>query len=95
MKGRNNYSLEFKKQAVELSNARGSTAEIARELGICSSNIRRWKKELDTTLTTKTDAKENRIRSLEKELKAIKLERDILKKAVCIFSKNDRTNINL
>ena len=64
MKGRNNYSLEFKKQSVELSRVRGSIAEIARELGICSSNIRRWKKELDTAPSTKIDAKDEKIKSL-------------------------------
>ena len=40
-------------------------------------------------------ASERKIHELEKELRETKLERDILKKAVGIFSKNDRKFSNL
>ncbi len=38
------YSLEFKTKAVELSNQRGSLADVAQELNISSYNLKRWKK---------------------------------------------------
>jgi len=49
------------------------------------------KKEFSTTERLTDLAEEKlKIKALEKELKETKLERDILKKAVSIFSKSDR-----
>lgn len=89
------YSLEFKLQAVELSKLRGKVKEVAQELGINSSTLRSWKKghhlgSLDTTLAKVRSKEEEENIRLRKELYEVKLERDILKKAVGIFSKSDR-----
>ena len=95
---RTHYSTEFKIKAVELSNQRGSLQEIANELGIGRESLRNWRKlskagklGLSNASTPKVRSKEEEenIR-LRKELYEVKLERDILKKAVSIFSKNDR-----
>lgn len=89
------YSLAFKLQAVELSKLRGKITEVAQELGISSSSLKSWKKgqhlgNPDTALPkVKSKEEEENIR-LRKELYEVKLERDILKKAVGIFSKSDR-----
>jgi transposase len=88
------YSLAFKLQAVELSKVRGKIKEVAEELGISDSALKSWKKGLymgspDTSLKVKSREEEENIR-LRKELYEVKLERDILKKAVGIFSKSDR-----
>jgi len=89
------YSLEFKLKAVELSNQRGSLISVANELNVSSDNIRRWKKEFNQgKLTGKTipvkSKEEEELIQLRKELADVKMERDILKKAVGIFSKNDK-----
>lgn len=89
------YSLEFKLKAVELSNQRGSLISVANELNVSSDNIKRWKKEFiqgkltGKTIPVKSKEEEELIR-LRKELADVKMERDILKKAVGIFSKNDK-----
>jgi transposase len=95
---RRKYSKEFKIKAVELSNVRGNTKEIAMELGISADLIYRWRRELEQhpdlafsgngikQLTQ--DQKE--LEHLRKQLKDVTMERDILKKAVSIFSKSDR-----
>ena len=89
------YSLEFKLKAVELSNQRGSLISVANELNVSSDNIKRWKKEFNQgkltgkTIPVKSKEEEELIR-LRKELADVKVERDILKKAVGIFSKNDK-----
>ena len=89
------YSLEFKLKAVELSNQRGSLISVANELNVSSDNIKRWKKEFNQgkltgkTIPVKSKEEEELIR-LRKELADVKMERDILKKAVGIFSKNDK-----
>jgi transposase len=89
------YSLEFKLKAVELSNQRGSLVSVANELNVSTDNIKRWKKEFTqgklTNKTTPVKSKEEEeLARLRKELADVKMERDILKKAVGIFSKNDK-----
>lgn len=89
------YSLEFKLKAVELGNQRDSLVSIANELNVSSDNIKRWKKEFNQEkLTDKTipvkSKEEEELLQLRKELADVKMERDILKKAVGIFSKNDK-----
>lgn len=89
------YSLEFKLKAVELSNERGSLVSVANELNVSTDNIKRWKKEFNKgKLTNKSisikSPEEQELIRLRKELADVKLERDILKKAVGIFSKSDK-----
>lgn len=89
------YSLEFKLKAVELSNERGSLVSVDNELNVSTDNIKRWKKEFNKgKLTNKSVAikspEDQELIRLRKELADIKLERDILKKAVGIFSKSDK-----
>lgn len=89
------YSLEFKLKAVELSNERGSLVSVANELNVSTDNIKRWKTDFNKgKLTNKSfpikSPEEQELIRLRKELADIKLERDILKKAVGIFSKSDK-----
>lgn len=95
---RKNYSKDFKIKAVELSNVRGNVQEIARELGVGPELIYRWRKELQSNPdlafsgngVKQLSAEQKEVDRLRKELKEAKLENEILKKAVSIFSKNDR-----
>lgn len=92
---RTHYSREFKIKAVELSNQRGNMAAVAQELNVTRDTIKRWKKEYNAgkynTGGVKSPSNEaEELRRLRKELYETKLERDILKKAVSIFSKSDR-----
>lgn len=97
---RKNYSLEFKIQAVSLSEQRGNVSLVAQELGICKEILVNWRKlHKEGKLTKEKQISYDPIREeilrLRKELEETKLERDILKKAVGIFSKRDRFDINL
>lgn len=94
---RNNYSLEFKLKTLELLAERGcSMTSLGRELGVNPDNIKRWSKEfksgkLTGASTIKEKSKEElEIIRLNKELADIKLEHEILKKAVSIFSRSGR-----
>lgn len=96
-KERTHYSLEFKIKAVELSNQRGSLVNVAQELNISRETLKRWKQEYnagkfsgDTSNTKIRSAEQEEIIRLKKALYESNLERDILKKAVSIFSKSDR-----
>ena len=93
-KNQRTYTREFKIEAVRLLESTGkSQAEIERELGIGFSNLSRWKRqygehgeEAFPGQGCLTPEKE-RIRRLERENEILRQERDILKKAVAIFSK--------
>ena len=99
---RKKYSKEFKQKAVELSNVRGNVQEIARELGVPAEFIYRWRKEqtLNPSLTFSGNGnrqlteEQKELAKLRKELADVKMERDILKKAVSIFSVSDRKSSN-
>jgi len=96
------YDREFKQKAVELSYARGNTKEIAEELGIRAELLYRWRREYkkydNNSFPGKGKPKmtdlEKENASLRKELRDAKMERDILKKAVSIFSRSDGKSTN-
>ncbi|GAB4022502.1 hypothetical protein GCM10028808_70330 [Spirosoma migulaei] len=81
--------------AVELSDAKGSIQTTAEELGITPQILTRWRRErapsqaLKAGSGTQANREQQEILLLKKQLKQAELERDILKKAVGIFSKGD------
>ncbi len=93
---RRKYDTDFKRNAVLLSleNSR-SVKEVADNLGIHKDLIYQWRKKYDQlgelafsgngiqALTPE----QKRIKELEKKLKDTEIERDILKKAMAIFSR--------
>ena len=95
---RRQFTREFKVEAVELLLRGDKTGvEVARNLGIRAELLYRWKSEyLNNTEHSfpgtghLADPEEERIRQLERELAGVKEERDILKKALAIFSKTPR-----
>ena len=92
------YDAAFKIKAVELSNERSNITELARELGIRVAMLYKWRKDYDKFGTgsfpskgiLKQTPEQKIISDLEAKLKEVELERDILKKAVGIFSKSGR-----
>jgi transposase len=91
------YSKEFKEQAVLLTEIGGKkVSEIADDLGIRENMLWRWKKEYRKAGASSFPGNGNRQegteleeenRRLKQELLDVTMERDILKKAVAIFSK--------
>jgi len=99
---RRTYDREFKQKAVELSFARGNAKEIAEELGIRPEILYRWRREYQKYENNSfpgkgkpkmTDLERENTR-LTKELRDAKMERDILKKAISIFSRSDGKSTN-
>ena len=94
---RRKFTREFKMNAVELSFSRGNIAELAHELDIRPELIYRWRSEFASYQgksfpgngKPKMTEEESEVARLKKELADMRLERDILKKAVAIFSKSD------
>lgn len=90
------YEAEFKTMIVNLLKSGQSTRQISDDYGLNDSMVRRWRREYDSNKESFTGkgnltltSEEKEILKLKEELKEIKLERDILKKAVGIFSKSD------
>ena len=90
-KPRRQYTEEFKRETVELIKSSGrSQAQVARELGISDQNISRWWQaygQIDNLDETQTVSKEA-YNALQAELRRVTEERDILKKALNIFSRS-------
>lgn len=97
-KTRSHYSTEFKLKAIELSHKHSSLNETAKELNISRESLRNWRRSFKEGKFALTSNPKIRMRSkeedenirLKKELYETRLERDILKKAVSIFSKSDK-----
>lgn len=95
---RKQYDASFKRKAVELSRVRGNVKEVADELGVLPELLYRWRREQDTYQGNSFPGKgkpkltdeQREIMELRKQLKDAQMERDILKKAVSIFSRSDR-----
>ena len=90
---RRSYTREFKLEAVHLLETSGrSAAQLERELGIGSGCLSRWKQEFAEEGEHafpghgRMAPDQERIRQLEQENALLRQERDILKKAVAIFS---------
>lgn len=89
------YEQEFKVMLVELLNSGRKVQEVSDEYGLNGNMLRRWKREYeaksgDFSKKREVSQEEQELKTLRKELREVTLERDILKKAVGIFSKSDK-----
>ncbi len=89
------YDKEFKIEAVQLASEPGNTqSQIERDLGIGQGVISRWKRELKGAGEDAFPGKghlnpqDQKLRDLKREVQRLRRERDILKKAVAIFSED-------
>jgi transposase len=99
---RRSFDKEFKLMVVNLCQSGKSTKEVAEDLGIRPDMVRRWKREYTQYQegsfsghgkANMTD-EQKEIARLRKELTDAQIERDILKKAVSIFSRSDGKYFN-
>ena len=95
---RKNYDRIFKEKAVQLSYERDNISLLAKELGITAALLYKWRQDYQEfgmgsfpgKGNLKLSPEQEKIHELEKKLKEAELERDILKKAISIFSKGGR-----
>ena len=91
------YPKEFKLEAVRLVLERGITAaQVARDLGLNAELIYRWKREFQNDPAFsfpghgKVSGDEAELRRLQRRVKELEEERDILKKTLGYFVKDDK-----
>jgi transposase len=100
---RRDFTDEFKAEAVRLVTVEGHSArQVAKDLGIHESLLRRWRRKLEAhraraagvsssaTVAASVLVEQEEIRKLKRENERLRMERDVLKKAIAIFSEAQR-----
>lgn len=93
---RRKFSKEFKLEAVKLVREQGMTYQkVAEDLGLKHATVvARWARQLEENGEYafpgkgKRDARDEVLHQLEEENRKLRMERDILKKAMAYFAKN-------
>lgn len=93
MRKKRSYTDEFKREAVALVTEQGYTpAEAARSLGIHANLLRSWRKKFATEeqgTETMSETEQEELKRLREEVRRLRMERDILKKATAFFAKEN------
>ena len=91
------YTKEFKLETLALARSSDKTdSQLERDLGLSPGSLYNWRKQLEREGEQafpgkgrlKTD--DEYVRGLERELALVQQERDILKKALAIFTRSPR-----
>jgi transposase len=84
------YTKEFKEEAVALVLEQGySVPEAAKSLGIATNMLYKWKDKIEAEREGKALKEDEReeLKRLRKEVKELRMEKEILKKASAFFAK--------
>ena len=88
------YTEEFKREAVKLVTEQGySLAEAARSLGIHTNLIRQWRSKFaqeNSGTEIMSESEQEELKRLREEVRRLRMERDILKKATAFFASENR-----
>ena len=91
---RRKHSREFKIEAVGLLENGKSGKEVEEALGIASGMVYRWRRQLETegvrAFPGNGNPRDEELARLRKEVRELREERDILRKAAAIFSRTRR-----
>lgn len=90
------YDEDFKKMIVELYESKTTTAaNIVREYGIGSATLYKWVGLYGKIQTTDGETTNNKeIKKMKKEINDLKIENEILKKAIAIFTQKQQINLS-
>ena len=90
-KTRDPYAPEFRRQMVELVRAGRTPEELSREFEPTAQTIHNWVRRMDLDEGRRADgltsAERDEVRRLRREVKQLKIEREILKKAATWFAR--------
>jgi|SRR6516225_8027400 transposase len=86
------YAPEFRAEAIRLARTSGkSHRQIAEDLGVTSETLRLWLKQADLDDGKRHDGltseEQEELRRLRREVRILREERDILKKAAAFFAR--------
>jgi transposase len=87
------YPAEFKRRAIELaSQPDARIAEVARDLGIAESGLRRWIAQADVDAGRReglTSAEKAELAELRRRNRVLEMENEILKRAAAYFAREN------
>ena len=92
---RRKFTREFKADAVELVRKSGkSIGEVARDLDLTESSLRAWVKQAEIDAGrgpagALTSEEREELRTLRREVKVLRMERDFLKKTSAYFAREN------
>ena len=85
------YPPEFKAEAVRLVHGSGkSLSTLAKDLGVADQTLRNWVRQAETDSGVReglTSDERGELRQLRREVRTLRQEREILKKAAAFFAK--------
>lgn len=87
------HSVAFREEAIRQARARGDThslKKVAEDLGVKYSTLRLWLKEADVAADDDRETEQSEVRRLRREVRELRMEREILKKAMAFFAKHTR-----
>jgi transposase len=86
---RTRYSAEFKAEAIRLVRSSSDPlAKVARDLGVLPETLRLWVQAgRPPSEVPLTDDERGELKRLRREVRELRMERDILKKATAFFAK--------
>jgi transposase len=90
---RRTHAPEFKAETVMLVRAGGrSVGEVSRDLGLAESLVRGWVRQAEVdagkgSVGALTTAEKEELSGLRREVKVLRMEREILKRAATFFAK--------
>ena len=87
------YPSEFKEEAVALVLDQGySVSDAAKSLGITTKLLYAWKAKIENERqgTLLTEGERDELKRLRKEVKELRMEKEVLKKASAFFAKEMR-----
>lgn len=89
-KSRRSFPKAFKQEAVQMMLDGHTASSVAKNLGIDNTNLLyRWKSEILSESGPAAESLDSQVRELRDELHRTRRERDILKKALSIFSQQE------
>jgi transposase len=92
-KTRRHFTPEYKAEVVRLVRSGSKKAgEVSRDLGLTETSVRAWVRQAEIdegkgSTGALTTAEREELTALKREVKTLRLERDILKKATAFFAK--------
>jgi len=93
-RSRRSFTPEFKAEVVEQCRAGDrSVAQVARDLGLVDTSVRNWVNQAEIDAGAKdglTSAEREEIARLRKEVRVLREDRDILRRATAFFARETR-----